>query len=46
MSKVHKVDPSWAARAWLDKAGYEEMYQRSVDDEEGFWAEQADVSTG
>jgi acetyl-CoA synthetase len=41
MSKVHKVESSWAARAWLDQAGYEEMYQRSVDDEEGFWAEQA-----
>ena len=41
MSKVHKVESGWASRAWLDRAGYEEMYQRSVTDEEGFWAEQA-----
>ena len=41
MSTVHKVDPKWAGRAWLDKAGYQEMYERSIADEEGFWAEQA-----
>ena len=41
MSKVHKVEPDWASRAWLDRAGYDDMYRRSVTDEEGFWAEQA-----
>ncbi len=41
MSTVHKVDSSWAERAWLDKAGYQEMYERSIVDQEGFWAEQA-----
>ena len=28
-----------AARAWIDEAGYEEMYKRSVEDPEGFWGE-------
>ena len=41
MSTVHKVDAAWAERAWLDKAGYDEMYCASVDDEESFWADQA-----
>ena len=41
MSKVHDVDPSWAERAWLDRSGYEAMYERSVADPEAFWAEQA-----
>ena len=41
MSTVHKVDAAWAERAWLDKAGYDEMYRASVDDEEAFWADHA-----
>ena len=41
MSKVHEVDPTWAERAWLDRSGYEAMYERSVTDPEAFWAEQA-----
>ena len=41
MSKVHEVDPSWAERAWLDRSGYEAMYERSVTDPEAFWTEQA-----
>ncbi len=28
-------------RALIDDAGYREMYARSVEDNEGFWAEQA-----
>ena len=40
-SKVYPVAPEWAARAFVDKAKYEEMYQRSVDDPDGFWAEHA-----
>ena len=33
------VSPEWAEKAWCNKALYEEMYQRSIDDPEGFWAE-------
>ncbi len=40
MSSMHKVDKEWAERAWVDKAGYEEMYRQSVEDNEAFWAEQ------
>ncbi len=40
MSSMHKVDKEWADRAWVDKAGYEEMYRQSVEDNEAFWAEQ------
>ncbi len=39
--KIHKVPAEFAARAHIDEAGYEEMYKRSVEDNEGFWAEQA-----
>ncbi len=41
MSKIHKVDPEFAKHAWIDAAGYEEMYQRSIENNEDFWAEQA-----
>jgi acetyl-CoA synthetase len=41
MSKLHKVDPEFAKHAWVDADGYEKMYQRSIDDNEAFWAEQA-----
>ena len=41
MSKIHPVNASVAERAWLDKAGYEKMYQDSISDNEGFWSEQA-----
>lgn len=40
MSEVRKVDPAWASRAWIDEAGYQEKYQRSIDDNEAFWAEE------
>ncbi|MDQ4147715.1 MAG: acetate--CoA ligase, partial [Pseudomonadota bacterium] len=33
--------PNVAAQAYIDRKGYQEMYQRSVDDPEGFWADQA-----
>jgi len=42
MSKIHKVDPEFAKHAWIDAAGYEEMYQRSIENNEEFWAEQAE----
>jgi acetyl-CoA synthetase len=38
---THEVKPEFAARAHVDQAGYEEMYQRSIDNNEEFWAEQA-----
>ncbi|ATJ81671.1 acetate--CoA ligase [Halomonas beimenensis] len=38
---VHPVREDIAAKAWADKATYQAMYQRSLDDPEGFWAEQA-----
>jgi acetyl-CoA synthetase len=41
MSTIHKVSEDVAARALIDKAKYEEMYARSVTDNEGFWADQA-----
>jgi len=42
MSKIHKVDPEFAKHAWIDAAGYEEMYQHSIENNEEFWAEQAE----
>ena len=40
-TKVYPVPAAISASTWLDAAGYKKMYQRSVDDPEGFWAEQA-----
>ena len=37
--KVYDVPAEWAKRAWVDKAKYEEMYKRSLNDPEGFWGE-------
>jgi len=41
MTKIYAVDSATASRALIDAAGYEEMYEKSVTDNEGFWAEQA-----
>ena len=41
MTKIYAVDSATASRALIDAAGYEEMYEKSVADNEGFWAEQA-----
>ena len=41
MTKTYAVDSATADRALVDAAGYEEMYQKSVTDNEGFWSEQA-----
>src|SRR5690606_28257192 len=38
---VHPVLPGWRANTHIDEARYQAMYQRSVTDPEGFWAEQA-----
>ena len=41
MSTIHKVEAATAEHALVDADGYDEMYQRSVDDNEGFWRDQA-----
>ena len=41
MSDIHPVSAEVKARALIDEAAYQEMYARSVQDNEGFWAEQA-----
>ncbi len=38
---VHPVSPAIAASAYIDEAKYKAMYQHSIDDPDGFWAEQA-----
>jgi acetyl-CoA synthetase len=39
--KIYAVPPAWQKRAFADKAKYEELYARSINDPNGFWAEQA-----
>ncbi len=41
METIYPVPDATRKRALIDKAGYEKMYARSVEDNEGFWAEQA-----
>ncbi|RKZ70145.1 MAG: acetyl-coenzyme A synthetase, partial [Gammaproteobacteria bacterium] len=38
---IHDIIPEAKKRAHIDDAKYQEMYKRSIDDPEGFWAEQA-----
>ncbi len=40
-AKLYPVSAEVAAHAWVNDAQYLEMYKRSVDDPEGFWADQA-----
>ena len=40
MSEIHKVKKSVEERAWLDKSGFEKMYQDSISNNEAFWSEQ------
>ena len=40
-AKLHPVSKEWAGRAFIDAEKYREMYERSVRDPEGFWAEEA-----
>jgi acetyl-CoA synthetase len=42
MTDIYPVNDEVRARALIDAAGYEKMYARSVEDNEAFWAEQAD----
>jgi acetyl-CoA synthetase len=39
--KIYDVPAEWAKRAYINDARYKEMYQRSLADPDGFWAEQA-----
>jgi acetyl-CoA synthetase len=39
--KIYDVPAAWAKRAFIDAGKYREMYARSVNDPNGFWAEQA-----
>ncbi len=41
MSDIYPVDAKTKARALIDDVSYAEMYARSVEDNEAFWAEQA-----
>ncbi|WP_298723058.1 acetate--CoA ligase [uncultured Ferrovibrio sp.] len=38
-NEVFPVSSEWAKRAWVDAAKYKAMYEQSVQDPEGFWAE-------
>ena len=40
--KTYPVDAEFAAQANINAEQYKEMYQRSVEDPEGFWSEQAE----
>jgi acetyl-CoA synthetase len=42
-SKIYDVPAEFAAKAYINEDKYNEMYQRSVSDPEGFWAEQAET---
>jgi len=40
--KLYPVPADFAAQANITETQYQEMYQRSIDDPEGFWGEQAE----
>ncbi len=37
---VHPVTADWQKRAFIDAAKYETMYAQSIEDPDGFWAEE------
>jgi len=41
-SKIYNVPESFAQNALLDEASYQAMYEQSISDPAGFWAEQAE----
>jgi acetyl-CoA synthetase len=41
MEKTYPINSEIEANAWVDGAAYESMYRQSIEDNEGFWAEQA-----
>ena len=40
---TYPINDFMAQRTLIDDAGYQTMYQRSIEDPEGFWAEQAEA---
>ena len=40
--KTYDIPAAYADQAHMDEAQYEAMYQRSIEDPQGFWAEQAE----
>jgi acetyl-CoA synthetase len=40
-TKTYPVPAAWRERAWITAEGYEQRYRRSVEDPDGFWAEEA-----
>ncbi len=36
---LHPVTAEWAARAWIDDTAYHTLYERSIQDPDGFWGE-------
>jgi acetyl-CoA synthetase len=41
-SKVYPVPQDLAKHAHIDQARYQDMYRQSIEDPQGFWAEQAE----
>src|SRR5688572_5099244 len=39
--KIYDIPPQWKTRALIDEAKYQEMYARSVEDPDAFWADAA-----
>ena len=39
--KLYPVSDDVAANAWIDREKYQAMYKQSIEDPDGFWAEQA-----
>ncbi|MDZ7643267.1 MAG: AMP-binding protein [Woeseiaceae bacterium] len=43
MTRIYDVDEKTAKHAHIDQAKYDAMYRRSLEDNEGFWSEQAET---
>jgi acetyl-CoA synthetase len=43
MSNIFPVNSYYREHAFVDEAGYATLYQRSIEDNEGFWREQAAI---
>ena len=39
--KIYDVPAEWTKRAFINESQYRKMYERSLADPNGFWAEQA-----
>jgi acetyl-CoA synthetase len=39
--KIYDISAEWKQRGFINEAKYQEMYQRSIKDPNGFWAEQS-----